>query len=436
MTATPARAFAVALLVGLTACATAPLAHESAEHNCATLGQWIDPASGDIKAYDALIEAAAASPIVMLGEVHPHVDHHRWQLATIGALHGRRPDMVLGFEAFPRAVQPALDRWVAGELSEDDFLRETAWTKNWGFDPELYLPMFHFARLHRVPMVALNVERDFVSRIRDEGLENIPEAERRGLSEPKAPSDAYLDGLAEIFSQHLDIRGEDDERASLESDDDAQADDSDDTAEGETAEDAVEQPENIRDDPRFQRFVKVQTTWDRAMAQALVEASARSGSPLVVGVLGSGHLERGFGVPYQLQDLGIDDATVFMPVAPAENCDAHEEEVADALFVLPPLSQIAQGPSGPKLGVMIEAREEKVTVLQVMEDSVAAAADIRDGDAILEAAGVALADTSDLIGIVQQQAPGTWLPLSIQRDGETMEIVAKFPSAANGHGKP
>ncbi len=420
MTGFLARASSLALCVGLIAAgSTASLAHESPEHNCAEIGQWINPATGDIQPYDQMIGAAAASPVVMLGEIHPHVEHHRWQLAVISALHGQNPNMVLGFESFPRAVQPVLDRWVKGELSEEAFLEETVWNRIWGFDPELYLPMFHFARLHQVPMIALNVERDFVSRIRDEGLENIPEDERRGLTEPKAPSEPYLESLLATFAQHLDIRG----------DEETEADGA------ETGENA-EEPLDIRDDDRFKSFVKVQTTWDRAMAQALAEASARDSSPLVVGVMGSGHLEGGFGVPYQLEDLGVQEATVFMPVAPAESCDVYKEEVADALFVLPPLEQVAEGPSGPRLGVMIETAEDRVRVMQVMDDSVAKAADIRDGDAILEAAGVALENTSDLIGIVQQQAPGTWLPLSVERDGETLEIVAKFPSIANGHGKP
>ncbi|MEL6962759.1 MAG: ChaN family lipoprotein [Pseudomonadota bacterium] len=399
-------------------------AHESAEHNCVEIGQWIDPATGLIQAYDQMISNAAESPIVMLGEIHPHIEHHRWQLAVISALHGRRPNMVLGFESFPRAVQPALDRWVAGELSETAFLEEANWSTNWGFDPELYLPLFHFARLHRVPMIALNVERDFVSRIRDEGLENIPEDERRGLTEPKTPVDAYLDSLAETFGQHLNLGSEAGSQ-------DTEAE----TNEGEATntETAPAEPLNIKDDPRFQRFVRVQTTWDRAMAQALAEASTREGSPLVVGVLGNGHLERGFGVPYQLTDLGIDNAAVFMPVAPSESCDVYAQEVASGLFVLPPLSQIAGAPSGPKLGVMIETAENQVRVLQVVEDSIAAASDIRDGDLIVEAAGVSLETTSDLIGIVQQQAPGTWLPLSIEREGKIIEIVAKFP-ADNAHG--
>ena len=48
MTGFQARAFAVALLAGQTAaCATVSLAHESAEHNCAIVGQWIDPATGN-----------------------------------------------------------------------------------------------------------------------------------------------------------------------------------------------------------------------------------------------------------------------------------------------------------------------------------------------------------------------------------------------------
>jgi uncharacterized iron-regulated protein len=422
MKAIRATASVFALGVALTAAyAGAPLAHESPEHNCADVGQWIDPADGAIKAYDRIIEAAAASPVVMLGEVHPHIEHHRWQLAVISALHGRRPDMVLGFESFPRAVQPVLDRWVEGELSEQAFLEEVNWSRIWGFDPELYLPMFHFARLHRIPMIALNVERDFVSRIRDEGLENIPEDERRGLTEPKAPVDDYLDSLAATFGQHLDLRG-----------DDADADEGDESVEADGAEEA---PLDIKDDPRFQRFVRVQTTWDRAMAQALAEASAGDGAPLVVGVLGNGHLERGFGVPYQLLDLGIGNGTVFMPVAPVESCETYQEEVADGLFILPPLSQIAEAPSGPKLGVMIETAENRVRVLQVVDDSIAEASDIRDGDLIVEAAGMTLESTSDLIGIVQQQAPGTWLPLSIERDGETIEIVAKFP-APNGSAKP
>lgn len=427
----------LALLVGLLAFQGMPAkvanAHESKEHNCSIIGQPIDPQTGELRAYDQLIKTAAGRSIVMLGETHPNVEHHRWQLAMISALHGRRPNIVLGFEAFPRAVQPVLDRWVAGELSEDAFLEATGWSRNWGFDPELYLPMFHFARLNQVPIVALNIERDFVSRIRDEGLDSIPEGERRGIIEPRAPSEAYLESLSEVFGQHLDIGSQapaDPEHGESET----EAQTNEDVSEEQGQEEAAAL--TIREDPRFRSFVRVQTTWDGAMAQALAETADSPDKPLVIGVLGTGHLERGFGVPYQLKGLGADDFASFIPMPPVENCEAYEEEVADAVFVLPSYVEAASSPPGPRLGVMIETSENGVRVLQVMEDSVAMAADIRDGDAIVKAAGVAVNETAELIGIVQQQAPGTWLPLAIERDGEFMEIVAKFPALSNGHAKP
>ena len=90
--------------------------------------------------------------------MHDNPEHHRWQLQTLAALHAVRPDMVIGFEMFPRRVQKALDQWVAGELSEAQFLAASDWNAVWSTDAKLYLPLFHFARMNRLPMVALNID--------------------------------------------------------------------------------------------------------------------------------------------------------------------------------------------------------------------------------------------------------------------------------------
>ena len=60
---------------------------------------------------------------MLLGESHDSHEHHRWQLQVLTALHARHPDLVIALEMFPRRVQPALDRWVAGEIDEAEFLR-------------------------------------------------------------------------------------------------------------------------------------------------------------------------------------------------------------------------------------------------------------------------------------------------------------------------
>ena len=40
-----------------------------------------------------------------------------------------------------------------------------------------------------------------------------------------------------------------------------------------------------------------------------------------------------------------------------------------------------------------------------------------------------LLTAASLVEVIQRQSPGTWLPLEILRDGETLELVARFPQS-------
>ena len=46
-----------------------------------------------------------------------------------------------------------------GKLTDEAFLKASEWRQVWGYDAALYMPLFQFARLNRIPMIALNVER-------------------------------------------------------------------------------------------------------------------------------------------------------------------------------------------------------------------------------------------------------------------------------------
>ena len=205
-------------------------------------------------------------------------EHHRWQLHTIAALFSHRPDMAIGFEMFPRRVQPVLDRWSKGELDETSFLREVDWPQIWGFADELYLPLFHFARMHCLPMLALNIDRATNRRVAAQGLASVPDTEREGVGDPAPASSSYRNRLFEWFKKH--------------------------PAAGQDARAASE---------RFERFVCAQQFWDRAMAEAIAGARRDARQPLVVGIMGSGHIEYGDGVPYQLAALGVDDVAPRCP---------------------------------------------------------------------------------------------------------------------------
>jgi Haem-binding uptake, Tiki superfamily, ChaN len=175
-------------------------ADSSRREGCVPVGGWIHPGSGEQRD-DALVSLARRA-VLLLGESHEEAEHHRWQLHAVAALISHRPAMVLGFEMFPRRVQPVLDRWSNGELDEAAFLREVDWPEIWGMDAGLYLPLFHFARMHRLPMLALNVDRATRRRVAAQGLGTIAIAEREGVGDPVPAASSYRDRLFEVFKKH------------------------------------------------------------------------------------------------------------------------------------------------------------------------------------------------------------------------------------------
>ncbi|MEO7320197.1 MAG: ChaN family lipoprotein [Nitrosospira sp.] len=363
---------------------------------CVPMGSWSAPGGGKISGPEVIARAAKRS-VVLLGEMHDNPEHHQWQLQVLAALHAARPDMVLGFEMFPRRVQKALDQWVAGELSEAEFLAASDWNAVWNTDAKLYLPLFHFARMNRVPMVALNIDSRLRRATSAKGFDGVPENEREGIMPPAAPSSAYLDYLLPFYGEH--------ERS------------------------GKKKGEASRDDPDFRRFVESQQLWDRAMAQAIHSALNRSGRPLIVGIMGSGHIKHGYGVPHQLKDLGVTEVATLLPWNSGTNCGQIVAGLADAVFGVGSLSSVPHELPRQRLGIRFEmAQDAGARVLQIEKGSIAEAAGIRDSDVITEAASVAIKRINDIVEIVKRQAPGTWLPLKVKRGGETIEIIAKFPA--------
>lgn len=340
----------------------------------------------------ALLDRMAQREVVLLGETHDEADHHRWQLQTLAALHARRPDMAIGFEMFPRRVQPVLDRWVAGELTVKEFLEQSEWHANWNMPAELYLPLFDFARINRIPMLALNIERRLSRAISEKGWDAVPEAEREGLGRPAAPAEAYRDSLFEAYLQHpaLHRKG----------------------------------GRPTKDDAAFRFFVESQLAWDRAMAEALARR-AGAGKPLLVGIMGSGHIRHGHGVPHQLRDLGVKNVGTLLPLSAGTECRDLPAGLADAVFMLP--AQAQPKPEPPRLGVQLEEHDGGVRILAVRPGSLAERSGLKSGDRILEMAGRPLQTVAVAIGLVRLQPAGTWLPLRVRRGEETLELVVRFP---------
>ena len=382
---------------------------------CATHGGWIDVKTGrSIDRGELFRDLVAKTAVVLLGESHTDVDHHRWQLQTLAALHGQGGNLVIGFEAFPRRLQSVLGDWVEGKLTDEAFLKASEWRQVWGYDAALYMPLFQFARLNRIPMVALNVERTLVSKVGQQGWQGVPVSDREGLSDPAPVNPTYQRELARVYLMKKTMPPEAADRLLS-----GQGQSPPEPDEAALAE-AVKQPE-------FIRFVEAQLTWDRAMAEALAGAKRKFSNATVVGILGSGHLTEGHGVPDQLRELGIAELTTLLPVSADAACALVGTSYADAIFALPHTDE-TPSPERPRLGVVLVQGDGAPRIERVVKDSVAEITGLKAGDHLVRAAGLPTRNPDEVVEIISRQAPGTWLPLSIRRDGQEIDLVAKFPT--------
>lgn len=371
---------------------TAQCAGAPSRTPCASPGVWLDASTATPTPIDgsALFARMARQQAVLLGESHDSAEDHRWQLHALARLHALQPQMAIGFEMFPRRLQPVLDEWVAGKLSEREFLQRAEWDKVWGYDARDYLPLFHFARMQRLPMLALNIERELIEAVRLQGWDALPVERREGVTLPAAPNEAYRQRLREVFEHH---------------------------------------PDREHDNPAaFERFVLTQTLWDRAMAEGIATHLERQPAALVVAILGAGHVRHGHGVTHQLQALGIQRSGTLLTWPHEESCSSIPAGIADAVQVVAAPTEQPQ-----RIGVYIAPAGHEpadgLKISKVAPDSIAAQAGLLAGDVILSAAGRPTDDIRTLRGIVQHQTPGTWLPLKVKRGTEEIEIIARFPVA-------
>lgn len=356
---------------------------------CGKPGEWRQPGSIHAPvAAAALLDSMAAQQVVLLGESHDSAEDHRWQLHTLAQLHTRQPpgrSVALGLEMFPRRLQPVLDQWVAGQLSEQEFLVKSEWDKVWGYDARDYLPLFHYARMHRLPMLAVNVEKSLTEAVSNQGWEAVPESRKEGVSRPAPVAADYLASLRKLWDYH---------------------------------------PTGTGEEADFKRFVEAQSTWDRAMAQGMAEHLRKSPQTLVVGILGAGHVRFGHGVAHQLRDLGVDRIGSLLTASPADGCKPLQPGLADAVFMVGDPE-----PNPPRLGVATEPAAAGLRLTGVTPGSIAEAAGLKKDDVIVEVAGRPATSIEVLRNVVRRQVPGTWLPLKVKRGEQELEVVARFPLA-------
>ena len=239
-------------------------------------------AAGEALPLSMLLDEAAQADVVFLGEIHDDPTGHAVELAVlVGVVEraGSRP-VVLALEMFEADVQTVLDEYVAGLVSERDFLEASRPWQNYAD----YRPLVEFARRNGVRVVASNAPVRYVRVLaRGEVLGGLSEAAIATL--PPLPVAPASEATAAAFAEAMGGTGGHGGSALL----DAQ---------------------NLR---------------DASMAHHTARALAGPGRPLVVHVNGGFHTAGRRGIPEHLARLAPAAQMFVVAIEPVADVDARPE---------------------------------------------------------------------------------------------------------------
>lgn len=156
--------FCLGLMCGLLGCAGGASAGDSTII--------VDAANGKTLSVQQLAQKLKPYQAVFFGEFHDQDSLHFLEyslLQKMYALHGDK--LVLSMEMFEADNQSKLDGYLAGSLSEEDFVNTA---RPWPRYQTDYRPMIEFAKEHKIPVIAANIPRFLAAVMAKEGtVENV-----------------------------------------------------------------------------------------------------------------------------------------------------------------------------------------------------------------------------------------------------------------------
>lgn len=142
----------------------------------------------------AVLDRCAKADVVLIGEQHGDPTSHAFEMLMLVGLAHRRQEVVLSMEQFERDTQPALDAYLAGTMTETQFLAASRPWPNYATD---YRPLIEYAKSHHLRVRAANIPRPLAARIARTGyadfVATITPEESGWLSHTVlAPADDYF----------------------------------------------------------------------------------------------------------------------------------------------------------------------------------------------------------------------------------------------------
>jgi uncharacterized iron-regulated protein len=363
------------------------------------VGDYFHVPTGLFLAEDRVLEIIADYRVIHVGETHDNPASHRLQRTIVQTLADRYPSGVaLGMEMFTPAQQATLDRWVAGELTEREFLKQSRWYSVWRMDFDYYRDLLLLARDRKIPVIGLNADKDLVRAVGSADFSELPEEQRALLPEIDL-TDPYQRAMTEaVFGGHAESRG------------------------------------------GLDGFLRVQNLWDETMAEnaaRFLDSPQGDGMRLVI-VAGSNHVRYGFGIPRRLFRR-VPTSYVLIGTREIDIPESKQDRLMDVEhpgFPMPPFDIIAftayedLAKEEVKLGVHLMETDEGVVIGDIVPGSAAEEAGLQKNDVVIRFGDDPVEESFDIVYGVKQKRPGDRAALQIERDGELMDIEVSWPLTA------
>ncbi len=214
---------------------------------------------------------------------------HRTEHAILeGLIDAKRGRVVLAMEMFTRDDQPALDRYLAGQIDEATFLAEA---QEWANYHTGYRPLIESSRRAGVPVVGSNLSSALRRKLAFGGSEAfaaLTDLERQGAAAELFPnSPDYWERFDRTLRGHMGGPGATDPEA---------------------------------------RLYSIQSLWDNTMGESCARALAAHPGHLVVHVNGGFHSWRGLGTAEQLRLRAPDAHVATVQIVPVGDLPAVDPE--------------------------------------------------------------------------------------------------------------
>lgn len=119
-----------------------------------TYEEELNRSSWEVGRKQELFKQMDKSQVIYIGDFHAQAQSTRAVLRVARKLGAQ--NVSLGLECFFVEHQKVVNTYLAGHISEREFLKKIEWKKNWGFPWEFTRPLMKWASQNKVPIIALN----------------------------------------------------------------------------------------------------------------------------------------------------------------------------------------------------------------------------------------------------------------------------------------